>query len=135
MAPKSTPPKFSAPSSGQRFDIFCDKSAPRRFAPTALDADFDDANDENSQGIPTFKFVNKSTTTKAEPAAPSTRRAPLADIVQQGVGRPRSLSAALAEIARLNDELEASEDQNRELKGEIVAYRDALHQADMDMRL
>lgn len=131
MAPESTPPKFSAPASGRPFKIFCDERTPRRSAPSASNADFYESNDENTHRVPTFKFVSRATT-NTKPA-PSAKRAPLADVAQEAVGRPRSLSAALAEIAQLKDELEASKDQNRDLKGEIVAYQDALHQADVDM--
>ncbi|KAF1932870.1 uncharacterized protein M421DRAFT_416472 [Didymella exigua CBS 183.55] len=130
MAPKSTSPKSFAPAAVQPFKIFCEECAPQRFDSPAFNADFYDSNNENSHSAPTFRLSNKADIT-VEPA-PSSKRAPLADVTQEAVGRPRSLSAALAEIAKLEDELEASKDQNRELKGEIVAYQDALHQADVD---
>jgi hypothetical protein len=69
----------------------------------------------------------------------SVKRAPLADVTKAVVTRSRSLSNALAEIARLEDDLNAMKSENkvlkgknRKLRGEIVAYQDALYQADQD---
>ncbi|KAF2633690.1 hypothetical protein BU25DRAFT_416864 [Macroventuria anomochaeta] len=138
MAPKSTPFKLSEPASVRFFNIFQDEGqleTTRRFAAPLSNADYDpkDENFDTSQvhrSKAVSKFDNKPTT-KIE-SAPSVKRIPLADVTQATVGRPRSLSAALAEIARLEDELEVSKGKNKELKGEIVAYQDALHQADED---
>jgi hypothetical protein len=69
----------------------------------------------------------------------SVKRTPLADVTKAAATRPRSLSNALAEIARLEDDLNAMKSENkvlkgknRKLRGEIVAYQDALYQADQD---
>jgi hypothetical protein len=139
MAPKSTPSKLSEPSSERTFKILHDEAGaamPRRFATTSSNAGFDGPNNENfdpscdAHSRSVFKFVNKPST---QPHSVSTvQRTPLADVTQMKIGRPRSLSAALAEIARLKDELELSKDKNSKLKGEIVAYQDALRQADLD---
>jgi hypothetical protein len=133
MAPNSTPPKSSAPTAGQPFEIFCDEHRPQHSVPSTSNADFYDSNNENTPVVATLKFVHKGTA-NIEPPLPS-NRAPLMDVTQEAVSRPRSLSAALAEIAKLEDALRASKKQNQEMKGEIVAYQDALHQADVDMYL
>jgi hypothetical protein len=130
MAPTSTPPKASAPPAGQSFKIFCDEHTPRRSDPSASNADFHDSNNENHPNAATSKPVSKSTA-HFEPAR-TAGRAPFTDITQEAVSRPRSLSAALAEIAKLEDALEVSKTQNQEMKGEIVAYQDALNQAYVD---
>ncbi|KAG9206822.1 hypothetical protein G6514_000109 [Epicoccum nigrum] len=69
----------------------------------------------------------------------SVKRTPLADVTKAAFSRPRSLSGALAEIARLEDDLDAMKSENkalkgknRKLRGEIIAYKDALYQADQD---
>ena len=143
MAPNSTPSNPSELASARSFKIFRDErrlKTPRRFAAPLSNADHDDVNDDvNNENLdtsqarrnePVFKLINKPTT-KTE-SRPSVKRTALVDVTQATVGRPRSLSTALAEIAWLEDELEASKGENRELKGEIVAYQDALHQADED---
>ena len=139
MAPKSTPSKPSEPASERTFKTFHDEvgaAIPRRFDTTPSNAGCDEPNDENfdpsrdAYSRPIFKFVNKPST---QPHSVLTvQRTPLACVTQGKIGRLRSLSAALAEIARLKGELELSKDKNSKLKGEIVAYQDALHQADVD---
>lgn len=139
MASNATPFKPSAPVPGRPFKIFHDKGSletPCRFAAPQPDAVFDDPNNENlnpsqnNRSRPIFMFVNKPS---AQPDPTSTiKRTPLADVTQEQVGRPRSFSAALAEIARLKDELELFKEENSELKGAIVAYQDALNTAGVD---
>ncbi|KAJ4382302.1 hypothetical protein N0V86_002636 [Didymella sp. IMI 355093] len=131
MAPNSTPPKSSASIAGQPFEIFCDEHTPQISVSSASNAEFYDSNNENTQSVATLKSVHK-VTPNIEPPLPS-NRTPLVDVTQETVARPRSLSAALAEIAKLEDALKASKKQNQEMKGKIVAYQDALHQADVDM--
>ena len=127
MAQTSTPPKASAPTAGQPFKIFCDEHTPRRSRSIVTNAEYPDFNNENNPNTTTSKAASKSTANfeSARPAG----RAPFTDVTQETVGRPRSLSAALAEIAKLEDALEASKTQNQEMRGEIVAYQDALNQA------
>lgn len=133
MASTSTPPKASAQTAGQPFKVFCDEDIPQRSGSPATNVDFHDTNNENNSNAAISKPVSKSSA-HFEPSRPA-HRAPLTDITEEAVGRPRSLSAAMAEIAKLEDALEASKKQNQELKGDIVAYQDALHQADVDMCL
>jgi hypothetical protein len=121
MAPKSTPPKASAPTAGQPIKIFCEERTPRRSGSSAYNADFYDSNNENTPNAATSKPVSKSTA-HFESAQPA-ERAPLTDVTQEAVGRPRSFSAALAEIAKLEDALKASKKHIRELRGDIVAYQ------------
>jgi hypothetical protein len=130
---KPTSLKTSEPVSGSTFEVFSDEQSlatPRCFSRLLSNADFNNLNDENISSVPTFKFSNKSTT-KVD-SVPSVKRTPLADVTQDVVGRPRSMSNLLAEIARLKDVLELSKDEVKELRGEIVAYQDALCQADED---
>jgi hypothetical protein len=133
MCPMSTPPKASASTAEQPFKIFCDEHTPRHAGSSAFNTDFPDANDENNPNAATSKPVSKSTA-YSESARPA-GRVPFADVTQETVSRPRSLSAALAEIGKLEDALEASKTQNQEMKGEIVAYKDALNQAYEDGHL
>lgn len=133
MVPPSTPPKAYAPAIEQPFKIFCDECTPHHFDSSASNADFPDSNNENNPGAAASKTFSKLTPFFETPRP--VERAPLTDITQEAVSRPRSLSAALAEIAKLEDELGASKKQNQELKGDIVAYQDALHQADVDTYL
>ncbi|KAJ4322816.1 hypothetical protein N0V94_002197 [Neodidymelliopsis sp. IMI 364377] len=117
-------------ASNPPFEIFSDDQrleTPRRFASSQSTADYKDLNDENVNSGPVFKFVNKSTT-KVKPV----KRAPLTDVTQDAVSLPRSTSDLLARIASLEDALKLSNNKNAELKGEIVAYQDALNQADKD---
>lgn len=115
------------------FKIFSDErqsSPPRRFALVVPSKDYDDTDNENFSNAPTFKFINKSIP-EADTAGP-VKRTPLADITPKTVSRPRSMSGLLARIASLEDELEQSKTQTEELKGDVVGYQDALHQADVD---
>jgi hypothetical protein len=117
-------------ASNPPFTIFSDDrrlETPRRFATSPSTVDYKDLNDENVNSGPTFKFVTKPTT-KVNPV----KRAPLADVTQDAVSLPRSTSDLLARIASLEDALKLSKNENAELKGEIVAYQDALNQADED---
>lgn len=128
MASTFTPPKARQP-----FEIFCDGDTPQRSGPPALNVDFHDTNNENDSKAAISKPVSKSSAHFR--SSRPTPRAPLNDVTEKVVSRPRSLSAALAEIVKLEDALEASKKQNHELKGDIVAYQDALYQADVDMCL
>lgn len=119
-------------SSEHGFEIFFDERSfetPHRSTQTS-NADYGDLDEENLHSAPTFNFVNKPTP-KGSISASDERR-PLADITQEVGGRPRSTSDLLAKIASLEDELKLSKKQNEELRGEVVAYQDALHQADED---
>ncbi|KAF3048736.1 hypothetical protein E8E11_002401 [Didymella keratinophila] len=111
MAPTSTPPKASAPTAGQPFKIFCDEHTPRRSGSSAFNADFPDSNNENNPNAAISKPASKST---GPPRICTTHRT-------RTFHRP--------EIAKLEDALEASKTQNQKMKGKIVAYQDALHQA------
>lgn len=128
MASKSA---SSASPIKSSFSIFQDETAQ---LPIAIPGH---ANNENFEPSETLRsnHLPKSTnrpSCKNDPAS----RMPLTDVT---LNRTRSLSSALAEIARLGDELDASKGENqalrqknRDLKGEIVAYQDALNQADED---
>ncbi|KAF3036464.1 hypothetical protein E8E12_006241 [Didymella heteroderae] len=114
MAPTSTPPKASAPTAGQPFKIFCDTHKPPCSGPSAFNADFYDFNNENTPSAATSKPVSKPTANLGP--APSASRVPLTDVTQE----------------ELQDALEAPRTRNREMKGKIVAYQDALNQAYTD---
>ena len=135
-----TPFKPSEPAAGRPFKIFNDDEhleAAHRLATPQTNACFGDLNNENfdpsnNRSKPVLEFFNEPC---AQPDSTSTvKRTPLADVTQEQSRRPRSFSAALAEIARLKGELELSQDENSKLKGAIVAFQDALYQADFDAR-
>lgn len=136
---KSTPPKPSGPASECSFEIFHDGRAletPQRSAhplssekhDDLVDKDFDTFQAHRSNRI--FNFVN-------EPAskvncATSVKRTPLAEVTQDKVDRSHPTSDLVAQIAGLGSELKVSKEENEKLRGDIVAYQDALHQADKD---
>ncbi|KZM27865.1 hypothetical protein ST47_g989 [Ascochyta rabiei] len=132
LIPVSSSFRTPEPGSEHDFDIFHDErrlETPQRFTRPA-DADYNDLNDENLHSGPTFKSIIKPIS-EASPSA-TIERTPLAYVTQESITRPRSISGLLALIASLQEELRQSKDKVAELQGEIVAYQDALYQADED---
>lgn len=130
MTSKPTPATPPQPALKRSFSIFQDDAR-------LPSANFGTASNENLEPSHVSKFDNEPAVTDGPGS--SANRVPLVDVTEEVVGRSRSLSSALAEIAKLEDKLEALKDKNRalksknrKLKGEIVAYQDALYQADKD---
>ncbi|KAF9696965.1 hypothetical protein EKO04_004830 [Ascochyta lentis] len=124
--------KTSEPGSEHDFEIFHDErqlETPQRFTQPPS-ANYSDLNDENFHSGPISESVIKPIPV-ANPSA-TIKRKPFIDVTQESKSDPRSTSGLLALIASLENELEQSKDKVAELQGEIVAYQDALYQADED---
>jgi hypothetical protein len=139
-----TSPDPSDPNAKQSFKVFQDGGTQTRLRSTAPPSEESRShvNDEDTPK-PQVDCSNLSVVTSGTMSTmginTSVKRAPLADVTKAVVTRSRSLSNALAEIARLEDDLDAMKSENkvlkgknRKLRGEIVAYQDALYQADQD---
>lgn len=148
MSSKLTSPDPSDPNAKQAFNVFQDGgtqtrgSTQTRLKSTAppSEASRSHVNDEDTPKpqVDCSKLFVTSGTMPSLGTNSSGKRTPLADVTK-AFTRPRSLSSALAEIARLEDDLDAVKSENkalkgknRKLRGEIVAYQDALFQADQD---
>ena len=148
MSSKLTSPDPSNPNAKQSLKVFQDGgtqtrgSTQTRLKSTAppSEASRSHVNDEDTPKpqVDCSKLFVTSGTMPSLGINTSVKRTPLADVTK-AFTRPRSLSSALAEIARLEDDLDAVKSENkalkgknRKLRGEIVAYQDALFQADQD---
>ncbi|KAJ4994114.1 hypothetical protein SVAN01_00591 [Stagonosporopsis vannaccii] len=136
MAAKSTPSTIPAPYPEPSLNIFQDEA--RLAGVKSGDANTENLDPTHAERGKHVLNIGKKSTVRDGPAS-SVGRAPLADVTQEVVSHPRSLSSALAEIANLEHKLEdlkgrneALKAKNRKLKGAIVAYQDALYQADVD---
>lgn len=141
MSSKLTSPDPSDPNAKQSLKVFQDGGTQTRLksAPPS-EASRSHVNDEDTAKpqVDCSKLFVTSDTMPSLGINTSVKRTPLADVTK-AFTRPRSLSSALAEIARLEDDLDAVKSENkalkgknRKLRGEIVAYQDALFQADQD---
>ncbi|KAJ8110607.1 hypothetical protein OPT61_g6592 [Boeremia exigua] len=108
----------------------------QRFDPSLSIADRGDVDKEN---LELSKAHRNKHAINNDSLLSSTERTPLMDVTEEVVSGPRSLSSALVEIANLERELEASKSKNqklkrknRKLRGELVAYKDALYQVEKD---
>ena len=128
MSSKLTSPDPSDPNAKQAFNVFQDGGTQTRGSTQT----------RPKPQVDCSKLFVTSGTMPSLGTNSSGKRTPLADVTKVFT-RPRSLSSALAEIARLEDDLDAVKSENkalkgknRKLRGEIVAYQDALFQADQD---
>lgn len=146
MSSKLTSPDPSDLNAKQSFKVFQDGGTQTRLESTAPPSEEShshvNANDEDTPKpkVHCGKLFVTSGTMPTLGINTSVKRTPLTEVTKPAVTRPRSLSCALAEIARLEDDLDAMKSENkvlkgknRKLRGEIVAYQDALYQADQDV--
>lgn len=145
MATKQSSPKASNVDAKGPFEIFQGDGTQAPPGSTAPDLDEPHSHNNSENNLESPSHCGDPLVTSGTTSAPkinsvsSLKRTPLADVTDEAVTRPRSLSNALAEIAMLKDELDtlrsknkALKRKNRGLKGEIVAYQDALYQVNLE---
>lgn len=139
MAPKSATSKPSEPVSDRSFQVLQDagtqvpqdRQTRRRTAKNKLNSGHR-RNEHLSSGHSRGDGASVKSDAEGSVDTKPFKRTPLSVLAQEYATRPRTLSAALAIIRRLWKELDAAEQENKDLKGEVVAYMDALYQANVD---
>lgn len=108
MTPRSISPTPHASAPKPSFNIFQDEARPPNEEPRAdTNENVDPGRGQGSK----YLHFDEDPSSKMD----AVLRAPLADVTQVVV-RPQLLLSALAEIARLRNELEASKGENKALK-------------------